>query len=165
MANELRCKNCGKKLLTYEPYERKYGSPLRSCKKCNQEYIDPRYHELAVTGIPEREFKLPTMVVMLVIGVLITWRGVYLFGMRGLDALSETLPWLLPAVILFMGIVLVIGSIVESIRIISGSKRRKYERLLEESKSRLLDENYINKLQELGYLVQERYTGGTEDEK
>lgn len=151
MAYELHCKSCGKKLLKYETYERKYKCPLEKCKKCGQEYIDPRCHELALEGIPEDEFKVTRCIILFVIGALIAWRGYYLFSVHMLGT-PESMQWLLPTAILLLGVAIVVGAIVDSIRILSGSKRRKYESLLEESKARLADEEYVQKLKNLGYI-------------
>jgi hypothetical protein len=151
MSYEIKCGNCGKHLLTYESYEKKYKSPLNVCKKCGCEYIDPRCQELAVTGMPEKEFKLSTTFIMLIIGILIVWRGIYLFGMRMLN-MPDYAQWVLPTVILLLGLVFIVGAIVEFILIVSGSKRKKYERLMEESQTRMLDEEYVEKLKKYGYL-------------
>lgn len=151
MAYKIKCNNCGKHLLTYEIYEKKYKSPLSICKKCGCEYIDPRCQELAVVGIPEQEFKISRTFIMLVIGILIVWRGKYLFGVRMLNT-PDFIQWTLPMLILLLGLVFVVSSIVEFIRITSGSKRKKYEKLLEESQKRMLDENYVEKLKKYGYL-------------
>lgn len=151
MAYTIKCESCGKKLLTYETYEIKYGSPLKACRACGREYIDPRYREMVITGFPEKEFKKSTCLIMLIIGVFILWRGIYLFGMRQLNVINE-LQWVVPAVVTLLGAIFVIGSIVEFIRILSGSKLRKYNRLMEESKKRTQDEGYVYKLKKLGYL-------------
>ena len=55
----LRCSECGKKLLEYDTASiKRYKSPIKECKKCGREYIDPRYHEIAAEGIPEDEFSV-----------------------------------------------------------------------------------------------------------
>ena len=127
MAYTINCESCGKKLLTYESYEIKYGSPVKRCKSCGHEYIDPRFREMAVTGFPEKEFKKSTCLVMLILGALILWRGMYLFGMRQLNVMDE-LQWVVPSVVTLLGAVFIIGSIVEFIRIASGWKLKKYEK-------------------------------------
>lgn len=151
MAYEIYCKNCGRKLLKYEKYERKYKSPIAYCKKCGKEYIDPRCHELAIEGIPEAEFKVTNGIFLFIIGALIAWRGFYLFGMRMLGT-PDSMQWLLPTMILLLGFAMIIGAIIDLIRISTGSKKRKYERLLEESKVRISNDEYIWKLKNLGYL-------------
>lgn len=151
MAVEIHCKGCGHKLLKYEKYERKYKSPIASCKKCGKDYIDPRCHELAIEGIPEGDFKITNDIILLVIGALIAWRGYYLFGLRMLGT-PDAMQWVLPTVILLLGIAIILGGIVDFIRIITGIKRRKYEKDLKESKERISNEDYIQKLRDLGYI-------------
>lgn len=152
MAYILNCKSCGSKLLTYEIYERKYGSPLCACKKCGCEYIDPRVQELAVVGMPEKEFKISNCIILFVIGLLIAWRGCYLFSSYQLGVVEE-IQWLMPVVILLLGIALIVGSIVEMIRIKTGSKQKKFQQLLVQSQARMADQEYVAKLEHLGYLV------------
>lgn len=159
MANIIYCRSCGKKLLTYEAHERKYGSPIRSCKKCGKEYLDPRYQELAITETPEIKFRLSSLIITLIIGALLTWRGIYLYGMRQLNTPQE-LQWLLPTIILIFGILFIVGGIGDTILILTGSKQRKYEKLREESHRRLLNADYANRLSELGYPVPDMYMKG-----
>lgn len=151
MAYEIYCKNCNSKLLKYEKWERKYKSPVSICKKCGKEYLDPRSQELAVTGIPKREFKISKDIVLFIIGGLVTWRGHYLFGMHLLGT-PDSVQWVIPAVVLLLGIVMLIASIIDALSIITGLKKRKYEKLLSESKERMNDDSYVTRLKELGYI-------------
>lgn len=151
MAYELRCKKCGRKLLSYEGYERKYGSPLKNCKGCGSEYIDPRFHELAIEGYPEHEFKKIYSIIMIAIGGLILWRGIYMFGMHQMGT-PEEIQWVLPGVIALLGAAFIIGGIVDLIRVATGLKARKFEKLMNESRERMADENYTAKLTWLGYI-------------
>lgn len=150
MSYEIYCKNCNYKLLKYENRQVLYKSPINTCKKCGEEYLDPRCRELAIEGIPESEFKMSKDLILLVIGGLIIWRGFYLIGMRMLG-IPDYMQWILPSVILFLGFALVGIGIFDAISILTGLKKRKFERLLEESKNRINDENYVQKLQQLGY--------------
>lgn len=158
MAYELRCKKCGKKLLSYEAYQRKYGSPLKNCKACGAEYIDPRFHELAIEGYPEQEFKKVYSVIMIVIGGLILWRGIYMFGLHQMG-LPEEMQWVLPGVITLLGVAFIIGGVVDLIRIATGLKVRKFEKLMNESRERMADENYTAKLEWLGYIKKVKVKG------
>lgn len=151
MAYVFHCKICGKKLFSYEVNQRMYKSPLCTCKYCGTEYIDPRCQELAVTGIPAQELKPVRSVIFCVLGLLIGWRGYYLFGMRTIG-LPENMQWFLPSVLLLLGGIMVIAGIVDFVRIITGAKKKKLEKMLEESKLRLQDEAYVMKLKQLGYL-------------
>ena len=154
---ELKCKGCGKKLLTYSQASlRKYESPLKSCPKCGMAYADPRCREIAVEGIPSDTFNIPAYVIMGVFGGLILYRGIHVLGMRQLGT-PDQIQWLLPAMLILIGIILVAGGIIEVISITTGVKKRKYERLTEESEKRLADRNYAYTLKELGYDVPENY--------
>lgn len=154
---EIRCKNCGKKLLTYDQAStRRYKSPVKNCKKCGTRYADPRCHEIAIEGIPKDTFSIPSYVVMMIIGALILYRGIYLFGIHQIGV-SDSFQWFLPAAFTILGAAMVIGSIVEIISIKSGRKALKYEKLRKESEERLSDKSYAYILQSLGYQVPEKY--------
>lgn len=156
MSRELICGSCGKKLLTYEIYTRKYGSPLKECKKCGAQYIDPRFHELAAEGLPEAELKLSPAFVIMVFGGLVLWRGIHLTGMRELGVPEET-QWFMPTMFIILGALLIIGGIVEIILIKCGAKEKKFKRLYEESRQRLSDKEYAHRLSLLGYPVPEEF--------
>lgn len=154
---EIRCKNCGKKLLKYEQSSSiKYESPVKKCKKCGTRYADPRCREIAIEGIPEGTFSIPLYVIMGIIGALILYRGIHLFGVHQIGTPDE-IQWLLPSVFTILGAAMVIGSIVEIIAIKSGIKAKKYEKLRKESEERLSDKSYVYILQDLGYKVPEKY--------
>lgn len=154
---EIRCKNCGKKLLKYEKSStRKYKSPVKKCKKCGTIYADPRCHEIAIEGIPEDTFSIPINVIMGIIGALILYRGIHLFGVHQIGTPDE-IQWLLPSVFTLIGAVMVIGSIVEIIAIKLGIKAKRYEKLRKESEERLSDKSYVYIIQDLGYKVPEKY--------
>ena len=154
---EIRCKNCGKKLLKYEKRStRKYKSPVKKCKKCGTRYADPRCCEMAIEGIPEDTFYIPSYVIFMIIGALILYRGIHLFSVHQIGTPDE-IQWLLPSFFTLIGIVIVIGSIVEIIAIKSGLKAKKYEKLKKESEERLSDKSYVYILQDLGYKVPEKY--------
>lgn len=77
---EIRCKSCGKKLLAYDQASTiRYKSPVKNCKKCGTRYADPRCHEIAIEGIPKDSFSIPSYVIMMIIGALILYRGIFLF--------------------------------------------------------------------------------------
>lgn len=149
MSYVLKCSNCNKTLITYEGRERKYGSPFFNCKKCGTEYVDPRYQELAVVGIPESEFGYGTSIICLVIGGLLLWRGIYLLGVRMLGT-PDFMQWVLPTMVLILGGAFVVMAIVDFVSIVSGGKRKKFERLYEESLARMQDEAYVEKLKKCG---------------
>lgn len=151
----LKCKNCNKKLMTYiPPGSRKYKSPLKKCKKCGTEYLDPRCHEIAAEGIPKDVFSIPSYLVLTVIGGLVIWRGIYLFGMHPIG-MTDSFQWFMPTVFTIMGIAFALGGIIEIIAILTGAKAKKYEKLRQESEERFLDNSYVQTLAELGYHITE----------
>lgn len=156
-SHELRCASCGKRLLTYDNTSfRQYKSPVKQCKKCGAYYLDPRCHEIAIEGVPDAEFSVGSYIVLLIFGGLGLYRGMYLSDRHQLNT-PESAQWVLPTMLVLMGIVLILGGIVEIIRIKTGAKARKYEKLRIESEERLQNRSYAYQLRDLGYPVPERY--------
>ena len=154
---EIKCESCGKKLLTYTPNgSKKYESPLKECKKCGNIYADPRCHEIALEGIPKDEFMIAPNVVLMILGGLVLWRGIYLFGMKQMN-MPDEMQWFLPTVFSLLGAVMLIAGITQIILIKSGAKAKKFERLKRESEQRLCDKSYAFALKQHGYNVPEKY--------
>ncbi|MCR5799925.1 MAG: hypothetical protein K6G69_07610 [Lachnospiraceae bacterium] len=168
MRKVLKCKYCNKKIMSYDypVLQVRYGNPIRRCKKCNAEYLDPRYKEMGIEGIKDSDFSKASFTVMTVIGVLILARGIYLFGTEPLGA--KELKLVMPLFWTGVGIFMIVGGIFELIRINNGSKQTKYLRMYEESCERLKDEIYVEKLYKLGYDLPagflNRPGGGTADD-
>ena len=158
MSVEFRCPACGKKLFSYERRIRKYGSPIKECKKCGAEYIDPRFHELALDGIPEDEYKAGPYVFMIIVGALITWRGLHLFRMHQLGV-SDAIQWVLPTIFTIFGVGCIIAAIGGIIMLKTGLHEKKINRLMAESQARVKDMSYINRLKKLGYKINNGFGG------
>ncbi len=153
----LRCSECGKKLLEYDTASiKRYKSPIKKCKKCGREYIDPRCHEIAAEGIPEDEFSVISYVFAFVLGLLILLRGLHLYGYRTAHT-SKEIQWVLPTFICILGGAFLIFGVVEIFTILTGVKRAKFDRLYDKSDERLCDRNYALKLYNLGYKVPDKY--------
>ena len=159
MYNEVKCRGCGKRLLTYEQTGYKYGSPLKVCKKCQTEYLDPRFVEPAVSGFSAKETIVLSYSIILVVGVLLAMRGIHMYSMRMLN-MADEFQWLMPTLILAAGIALILGGSVEIIMIMTGAKQKKLDHLLTESENRLRDVNYAAKLSKLGYPIPKNYLNG-----
>lgn len=152
------CPYCKAKIFFYYEKERenewKYGSPIRPCRKCGKNYVDGRYHEIAVEGIEPSALS-------------IRWNGIRLLAMLGIFLIAfliqayevrhkgtYSLKWCT-----IMGCAL-FGSLlflIDSIRILTGAKAKKLERLREESVKRLRNWSYAKQLEDLGYPVPEEY--------
>lgn len=153
----LMCSGCGKKLLSYEKNaEKRYGSPVKTCKKCGQMYADPRYCEIAVDGIQPSSMSVGGNVLVLALGAFILYRGIVLFGRTQLGVPKE-MQFLMPAALAVVGLILVIKSIADIILIKTGLKAKKLERLKNESEDRLRDRSYAETLRQLGYNVPDKY--------
>ncbi|MDO5148079.1 MAG: hypothetical protein Q4D76_01670 [Oscillospiraceae bacterium] len=151
-----RCPECGRKFFYYDSRQRYYGSPVRTCKKCNSQYLDLRYHEIAVEGIPESELSRKPMIILMIFGALILYRGIYLTGYRQLG-MGDYGQWIMPVLFIIMGIVMITVGIIEIIMISTGRKMMKYERLKRESEERMSDRSYAWTLKQEGYNVPEQY--------
>ena len=149
MSVEFKCPSCGKKQFEYEMRIRKYGNMVGRCKSCGAQYLDPRKTELAITGIPEDEYQILPYGLLVALGVFFVWRGLHLFTRFQLGVPSQV-QWLMPSVILILGVVLIVGGIYEILLIKTGGKVKKMQRLYEESRQRLCNPEYVQTLRQLG---------------
>ena len=148
------CPNCGKSLFYYNPREWRYGSPVRICKKCNKKYADSRYHEIAVDGISQDSMSIIPRIILIVIGALITYRGIYLLDYR--MSYMQSYNWSAYAFII-IGVIMCCGAMADIIMILSGSKKKKLDKLENASIERLCNYEYAKELKDLGYDVPEQY--------
>lgn len=154
---EIKCEGCGKKLLTYSKgHFRRYKSPVKACKKCGRRYADPRCHEIAIEDIPSDTFSIPSYLILTLIGAFILYRGIRLSGMHQLGA-PDAMQWMMPTVFCVLGFIMTVGGIVEIIVIVTGIKAGRFDRLKAESEKRLEDKSYVYTLQQLGYIIPEKY--------
>ena len=154
----IHCKQCGKKLLSYEPqtHFRKYQSPVKTCPGCGARYADPRCHEIAIEGLPADTYRIGSYLVLIVFGAFMLYRGIVMMNRYQLGVPSA-MQWMLPTVFVLAGIVCVVGGIIEIILIKTGKKQERFDRLTRESVQRLSDKSYAYTLQDLGYPVPEEY--------
>ena len=150
-----KCPHCGKSIaITYMLNEWKYGSPIKVCKKCNQEYIDKRYHEMAIDGFSPETFDIKGTLSFLIFGVMSTIASILITAFSlWLD--SSYYPMVIATGI--MGILIVIGMICNLISIKTGIKQRRIEKKMLQSVERLQNKEYAHKLASLGYSVPERF--------
>ena len=126
-----------------------YGSPIRQCKACRSEYLDRRFREVAIDGFDPRSNNakfyvkgaLFLLAIALVCGVVIYFqyaRGYYSMKVVAAGALST------------LGAV---ACLIMSIRIKLGFQNKDNEKYMEESKARLSDSQYVEKLRKYGYKI------------
>ena len=153
MSDILRCKCCNKKLCNKENFKIKYKSPVGRCKKCGTEYIIPGCHEISLFEVKEAEFQIRGWIILSVFGALIALRGCHLFGMHELGSESDShfMAWF----ITILGIAIIGIALYNFVYTFTGYKKKKYDRLIHESKVRMSDEEYVSKLIKLGYLKED----------
>lgn len=158
------CPNCGASITGMNSDTRNvvyYGSPVRTCRRCKGSYIDTRYQEYAITGIPERELSvkhdLKAIAIIAAFGIIST-------GINVADIWFEGEYFIMLAVISFFCPIFAIAMIVDIIRIKTGAKGRKLELKRQESIARLQDPAYAQVLYEAGYLVPAEYLPKQEQE-
>ena len=129
-----------------------YGSPIRTCKECNKEYYNPRWREVALQGLDPRSENsrfyglgaLGLAGVSLLITLFIYFMEVY----------TNSYSYAMDAV----DIMCVLGCIVcifLFIRQKLGFEDRANKKYMEESKMRLRNPEYVEKLRSYGVIVPE----------
>ncbi len=147
--------NCGKEALTgYLERQWSYGSPVKQCKKCGCTYLDKRYHEIETDGcepdaLSAKRSGLSILMGLgaVIVGILFIMGEIYLSGSYHTGMV----------VIAFMGVILTGWGVIDFIRIRTGLKAKKLEKLRLESAIRLSDKNYARLLAEQGYNVPQKY--------
>ena len=148
------CPYCGAAINGFDSRAWLYGSPVRTCGRCGNKYIDRRYHEIAIDGVAPDAFSVDKSRKMLLfslvcIAVSIVFCSITYFlngtVTRGGIAIG------------ILGAVIAVCMLVDIIRTKSGAKERRFEALRKESEERLSDREYAVLLSENGYKVPEKY--------
>lgn len=129
-----------------------YGSPIRRCRKCGQEYLDKRWREVAIDGFDPRSqdasFYMKGALLLAAFTALCAGWMVLQINMKGYYTTRN-----LACVILgSLGTVLCIFL---AIRIKFGFEDKNNAKFMEESKQRLKNPEYVQKLREYGYQIPE----------
>ena len=146
-----KCPHCGKKIPLYNENEYKYGSPIVSCTYCGKKYIDKRYHELAVEGMPHTELNSARYrlfaIICAAVSVLLfaVWFLMYKTGGRVMLEIAVMAP---------IFALVAVFNLVEFVKVKTGIKEKQLEKYMEESKKRLSDQVYAAELKENGYHIE-----------
>lgn len=148
------CPYCRTKILFYYENEWLYGSPVRTCKKCGERYVDERYHEIAVEGVAPGTLsaKLDGIGMLVMSGIFLIAFLIHFYEVSNNSAYS-----LEPCVIMVIALLGILIFIIDSVRILTGAKAKKLAKLGRESEQRLQNWSYAKELEELGYVVPEKY--------
>lgn len=155
------CPYCKHKFFYYNPNEYFYGSPIRTCKKCQQQYIDKRYHEIAVEDESSKKTATTksaaiSLVTCLLIGGFFIYRAFCLFGSYHRQGTIPTND-ILAIMFGIIGILCIIGGIVHFIDTLTGAAQRRMDKRLHESEERLKNRLYAQTLKSVGYSVPDKY--------
>ncbi len=127
-----------------------YGSPIRTCKYCNSEYLDQRWREVAIDGFDPRStnsgFYLKGTIVFGVLALAALLMLFVTIQTKGYYHTSNVL-------IVFAGILGCILCLIMYLRIKFGFEVKSQQKYLEESKLRLQDPEYVKKLRSYGYVI------------
>ena len=126
-----------------------YGSPIRECKACHSEYLDRRFREVAIDGFDPRsnyanlyvKGSLFLLALALVCGVLTYFQ--YNGGHYSMK-------------VVIAGVASALGAIacgINALRIKLGFQNKNNDKYMAESKARLSDPQYVEKLRKYGYKV------------
>lgn len=149
------CPYCGKQIYYhYNEREWKYGNPIKTCGNCKKEYIDKRFHEIAVEGIEPNALSLKANGKKALI-MLLFFALCFLIHYAEVTFSNRYHP--IVAFMMIIEVVCLIALAADSIMIKIGAKEKKLEKLREESVQRIYDRSYAQKLADLGYSVPEKY--------
>ncbi|MCM1180435.1 MAG: hypothetical protein NC347_09280 [Clostridium sp.] len=150
---EGNCPKCGKKVRE-KCNAWVYGSPIRTCPHCKREFLDTRWREVAIDGLvpgsKNAKFYLWGMIGFLAATVacsLWLWQMISTQGHYPIKLVG----------CIVIGIIGTVGCAVVFLRIVTGYEDKQNARYMDESRRRLEDRDYIEKLISFGYTVPDRF--------
>lgn len=148
------CPYCGKKFHDYNASSTDFGSPIRKCRYCQKEYLDRRYHEIAVEGWNESSLNISRSLKVIAIGLVIF---LVAGGLTAYTIYFKNYYMTKGVLSAFCGALIVIVGIVDAVRIKTGAKQKSLELKRAESEKRLSNPVYAHQLSELCYKIPEKY--------
>lgn len=148
------CPHCGARIASYNPNRRYYGSPIKICKKCGEKYFDRSFHEIAAEGMPASEFSYGRDKKMGLLGLtFFVLAYTLLYFEKHYQQYYHT-SWYM--IMILSGAIMLIA-VIDAVQIKTGSKEKRFRKLMQESEERLENYEYAKQLKELGYSVPEKY--------
>lgn len=150
-----RCPHCGHKPGS-AGNTHLYGSPFRRCDKCKQEYIDRRYHEIAIDGVRHEDINLTPKRYASdkknAIGTIIAGIGFivlhYIIAVNSPNFFFSYLS-LLGAVLIAAGV----NTLMDGTKRAIEKKRVLLDQERQDSIQRMQDPSYVQRLRSIGYLL------------
>lgn len=147
------CPYCGKAKQPNPENRWCYGSPIRTCPHCSREYFDERYTELAAAdSLPaappaSKGLKIMGIGAAFVAAALLF----YFIEVNSTGRYHVVLP-----VIGIGGAAIVLLGLIDFVEIKTGKRQKQLDKFYSESKQRLENKDYADKLRQLGILPPER---------
>ena len=148
-----KCPHCGGKVGFARTDAYLYGSPIRTCPGCKQQYLNPNFHEIEVDGCWNGDTSLEESRKGVRNGLLL------ILAAAALNVLFYVLNRASWIYLLFMGmgVVYFIMMLKDYWKVKKGIRQQELDKERLASRQRLQDSEYAKLLQELGYEVPEEY--------
>lgn len=153
---EEKCGHCGESVKE-KSNTWGYGSPIRVCPFCKQEFLDRRWREVAVQGLDPKSTS-PVYYIKAFFFCLValavsggwTWYTLHFHGSYYYSMVA----------VIIVSIIGAIGCLVLAVGIALGFTKKDNEKYVRESEQRMQNPEYVKKLQECGYRIPEKYLTG-----
>lgn len=143
------CPACGKGRQPSPENRWCYGSPIKTCPHCGCEYYDERYTELAANKFPPAA--PPAFKGLKIMGIGIAFiLAAALFYFISATSTGRYSLWL--PIIAVGGAAIAIVGLIDFIEIKTGKRQRQLDEFYAQSKQRLENVEYAEKLRQLGIL-------------
>ena len=160
---EGKCSRCGE-AVKEKSNMWAYGSPIRICPFCKQEYLDRRWREVAVQGFDPKStsplYYIKAFFICLAALAVSggwTWYTVHYHHEYYTSMVA----------VIIVSSIGAVGCLVLALAVALGFMKKDNEKYMRESEMRMRDPEYVKKLRECGYQIPEKYfaeTIGTEPE-
>ncbi|MBR6477019.1 MAG: hypothetical protein IKS85_01095 [Lachnospiraceae bacterium] len=131
-----------------------YGSPIRYCPRCKQEFLDRRWREVAIQGLDPKStspaYYIKALFICLAALAVSGGWTYYTIHFHGEYYTAMV-------AIIIVSIIGSIGCLVLSLAIALGFMKKDNEKYLRESEMRMQDPEYVRKLQAYGYQIPAKY--------
>ncbi|MBP5281789.1 MAG: hypothetical protein J6Z22_04740 [Lachnospiraceae bacterium] len=137
-----------------------YGSPIRFCPRCKQEYLDRRWREVAIEGFDPKSTS-PAYYVkafFLCLACLAVSGGWTYYTVHYRNEYHTAM-----VALIIVSAIGAIGCLILSLGIALGFMKKGNEQYLQESERRMRDPEYVKKLQAYGYRIPEKYMPAVSD--
>ena len=151
-----RCPHCGAKTGSNRTDVYLYGSPIRTCEKCKEKYLNACYHEIEVDGFSQKDVSVEANKKNVRNALILLAAAV---AVNALFYLLDRYTWIY-LLFLAIGVFYLISTLSDAAKVKNGAHKQKLEQEQQASIQRLSDHQYARQLKALGYDVPEKYLPG-----